>query len=272
MSDLKIIYDKNGVFSEYSKELNTFLRDSVQLPLETTDYIYIGLYKPFGNIYIESKIANEETATLTAEYNNGTTWTIIDDFEDNTNSFERSGFVTWKREQVSWSESTVNGETMFWIRLKPSVNLTNTLELQGINIVFADDFDLREGYYTIEDLKPSNANSFISFHQAARNEIVQDIRNSGKIKVNSGNLMDITKWDILRPEQLKEAGKWKALELVFDDMSNEVGDKYDSLSKKEMKKYKNAMNLYLLSLDADDNGIEDESEKQYLQFIKLKRY
>jgi hypothetical protein len=134
-------------------------------------------------------------------------------------------------------------------------------------MTFAEDADLIEGYRGITDLKHSLDTSFIIYHQGARNEILQMLRNSGKFT----SAFELTEWDLLRPEQLREAGKWKALELIFTELSNEVDDKYDSLAKKCKEKFDMAFNLYLLSIDKNNDGILSESEKYGIEYIAVER-
>lgn len=273
MKDLKVFLDDNSTFSDISEDMQTYLRDSVSMPLVAAeDTLYAGLYKNFGRIYVDLSVVNTNTATLTIQYYNGTTWAAATNVKDFTKGFTRSGFIEWDLALTDWAATEVNSESQYWIKIVPSVDFSATTAIQGLNIVFANDLDLQEGYYTINDLIPSGAESFISSHQAARNEIIQDIRNSGKAKVNNGSVLDITKWDVLRPDQLREAGKWKALQIIFFGMSNEVDDKYDQLSKDALEKYKIAINLYLLTLDGNDDGAETEDEKELVTYLTLKRY
>lgn len=270
MSDLKVFFDDNSVFSDYSLEMQTYMKDTATIEMVAAeDYLYLGLYKPFQQVYPELGTANTNAATFTAEYYNGTTWTALSNFVDDSKGFTRSGFLKWDLAQTDWTAIAVNSEEQYWIRLRPSVDLTSVV-LNGLNVVFADDYDMEEGYANLDDLKASASESLIKYHQSARNEIIQLIRNAGYTKTNV-NLMNITKWDILNPDEIREAAKWKALELFFFELSNEVGDKYDQLANKCATKFASAFNLYLFTLDSDDDGVADTGEVNSVNFIQVVR-
>lgn len=271
MNELKVFIDDNSSFSDISLGMENYIRDTSALPLVALeDYIYCGLYKKFQQLYAELSTANTNAATFTAEYYNGTTWVSLVNFIDESLGFTRSGFLKWDLDQTNWATVAVNSETLYWIRLKPSADFSAGTILGGLNIVFSNDVDMQEGYSTIDDLKASANESFIQYHQAARNEIIQLLRNAGHTKYNN-ELLNITKWDILKPHEIREASKWKALELFFFELSNEVGDKYDQLSQKCANKFSSAFNLYLLSIDKDDDGVLDSNESASVNFVKVIR-
>lgn len=258
MKDLKVFIDDDGSFTDISEDMKTYLRDSVVAPLVATeDYLYFGLYKPFQSVYVELSVVNTASTELTVEYWNGTAWTAVSNLEELTKGLTRSAFISWDLALTNWAESAVNSETQYWVRISPSVSLDLTTAIQGLNIVFANDLDLQEAYYSVPDLLPQDASSFISFHQAARNEIIQNLRNSGNYTTGG----DLSKWDLLQPYQIREAAKWKALEILFFECSNEVEDKYDMLAKSAARKYKAAINLYLKSIDKNDDGVLSDTEK-----------
>lgn len=258
MKDLKVLFDNNGSFVDFTDDMTTYLRDSQVIDLvNAEDYLYFGLYKPFSMVYAELSVINEIPADFTIEYYNGSSWVSAVNGVDYTKGFTRSGFISWDLDQTGWSEVTVDTETAYWIRVKTNTALSATTALQGLNLVYANDLDMQEGYYTVNDLLPEYALSFISFHQAARNEIIQQLRNNGDYTING----DLTKWDLLKPDQVREAAKWKALELLFFSCSNEVDDKYDILSKDARTKYTTAMNLYLKSIDKNDDGVLSPDEE-----------
>jgi hypothetical protein len=263
-NDLNVFHDDNGTFVDCSQELVDYGRDTKVIRLITAeDYLYIGLYKPFGEIYTELKVANTNINTFsTAQYYNGTTWASLENFYDKTKGFTRSGFISWTKSS-SWAAAAINSTTLFWIRLKPSADHSATTELQGLNIVFADDQDLINEFSTISVyLTNLSLISYITYHQGVRDDIIQALRNSGEWKSNtSGDFNDISKWDILDISQIKKAATYYCLSKIFFELSAGPEDKWYQRSKDYKDKGNKAVEVYYLSLDKNDDGIESISEK-----------
>ena len=95
---IRVVHSDNGVFNDFSLQgqdgTNTFT-----LPLVADeDYIYIGQYYPFNNLFLEIGTANTETSNLEIEvYNNG--WVDAVDILDGTTtsgkSMAKSGVIQW---------------------------------------------------------------------------------------------------------------------------------------------------------------------------------
>ncbi len=110
MSDLFIKHDDDSSFSDFSVEGRNYLRDTFDIVLTTADFLYVGLFKPFDRIFIEMNTANTNSATLTGEFYNGTSFTALSNYEDATNALTRSGFMRWDRSQTDWAETTIDGD------------------------------------------------------------------------------------------------------------------------------------------------------------------
>ena len=266
---LTVLHDDNNVFKDFSLDFSNFEIDEGLLELNSAeDYLYVGLYKPFSKFWVEIKTANALGGSFTAEYFNGTSWVSIGStFLDETRTFSRSGFISFSRDLSKWAATSVNGIEKYYIRLRPSVSFSG-VEVWGIGLVFSSDQDLRNVYRDINAYKNPNDNSFIIHHVEAKDRIIQLLRNQGKIKVketivnqsSTTTLLDIDEYDILRPEQLRNASKYYAISSIFANASNSI----DSQEWKESEKYQElankALDTFLLSIDSDDDGIEDEEE------------
>jgi len=288
MSKLQVLHDDNTVFIDQTLNSFDYGRDDYSLELiAAEDFLYIGLYKPFAQIYVELKTDNTNANVFDAEFFDGTNFVNIDDtFFDDTRGFTRSGFMTFDRNQEDWALTSVDGIEAFWIRLKPSVDHSVGTEIQGINIVFSDDQDLVEEYRNINQFRPSSDLSFILTHLAMRKKIIQMLRNSGKHKkifLNNNNpssipsqldlieLRDVTEWDLLDPSQLREASKLYVLASIFFNRSDNPTDKYYQLYKDFRDRAKESYELFFLSLDKDDDGLQDSDEDLILNAPRLFR-
>lgn len=333
--DLTVFHDDNSSFVDFSFDANKYGRDDFDLQfIHTEDALYLGLYKPFEGVYIEMKTTSSNDNTLTAEFFNGTSFTSVENFLDQTKGLTRSGFLKWKRNQDDWSKTTINGEELFWIKLtmsaspevtinvttktgnsttqleiqdadisqfsvndlliiKDTVNGThfatvtavdttsgsanvtfspaassavsdNTViakqpEIQGLNIVFSDDQDLKQEFIQIDNLL-NDRTSFILLHEAARDEIIQRLRNLGKVKFDNEKLVNIEKWDINKLDEIRQPSKFLVLSKIFFEVSDNVEDKWMQRHKDYKKKFQESFDLFWLSLDLDDDGIADEHE------------
>lgn len=266
---LTVLLDDNGTFTDYSIELKNYLSDSADVNLiDGEDSIYIGYYKPIRQIYIELDHSAQHEHTLNFEYYNGSSFTALT-IEDYTDKMRRSGFIKWSV-PTDIAKTTVNSIELYWYKLYITGHNDN-MEIKGISLVFADDTDLKEIEPLVNDFLPSGASSFIGFHQAARNEIIQTMRNAGNYKVGKDSLQreELNVFDLLDPEQLKEAGKYLCLAKIYESLSDRPDDNYQAKFIRYYQNYKDALNLYMKSIDLDDDGIEDAFEKNRLNHGRI---
>ena len=261
---LKIISEIGASFNDLTLDLENYDVDSASLTMaKDSDYLYVGLYKKFRNLFIELDILTSASG-ISFEYYNGATWELLT-VKDETRSLNRSGFLTWAP-QEDWAIADINGESLFYIRM----TLDCTLDLSGINMIFSNDNDLKEKYRQIEQYL-GNDDSFIAYHQSCRKDIIQDIRNSGETKVSSvdGYVEDLTVWDFLKPEQLRNASAYLCLSKIFAGVSDNFDGKFYQLSKDYKKNYDSALETFLTTIDLDDDG--EESDYEASESVKVSR-
>ena len=269
---LNVLIDDNTVFSDVSNDAADFLRDSFALEMVSAeDTLYVGFYKPINAVYIDLGTANINAATLSLEAFNGTSWVSIDS-KDETEGLTRSGFITWERDdmaQVNSSgipqgETDVNGITGYWVRATVSTDMSASV-VNGINLVFSDDAMLVTEFPSVLDPRIlGNDSSQIRQHVSARNFIVQQLRNDGYIKYNSTTGKEnFSQWDLLDVYEIREAATALALSNIFFILSDEVGDNWWTKHQTYNNRFKRSMQMANLSVDSDDDGIEDASEKLF---------
>lgn len=263
MKDLKIFTLFSSTFSDVSMELNNYAVDQVAYSMiEDADYIFIGLYKNFKNIFVET-VSQAIAGEISYEYYDGATWQelkVVDESKD----FSRPGFISWSQELFPTS---INGQELYYVRITGDI----TGVLAGINMVFANDNDLSERYRDIAQYM-GNDSSFIAYHQAAKKDMIQDIKNSGQTKVSSinGSLTDLTVWDFLRPEQVRVAAAYLCLSKIFAGVSDNSEGKFFTLSEGYEKDYSKALETFLLTIDRKDTGTEDlEDQNSSVKLCKV---
>ncbi len=272
MNDLYVFYDDNSSFLDFSFEAREFTKDTFSATvIAGEDAIYLGLYKPFNSAYIDMSTANANGGIFRVKYYNGSGFVDTENQFDDTTTLNRSGFVRWDKSD-DWEASTVNSQEAFWIQITISGD-TTALTFNGINIVYSDDTDLAKEMRSIDRFLSSGDSSFIAYHEAARDEIVQTTRNKGTAKKRDDEdfYRNFGKWDFLNIDEIRQASKYLALSKIMHDASDNPEDKYYQRYKDYLAAYGQAFNTWFISLDTDDDGEADKSEKLTANTIKLNR-
>jgi hypothetical protein len=278
MNDLKLLFEEEtGVFIDYSKESKDYLRDTFDIDYVQSDSpaIWIGLYKPFNAVYVELDTPSiiDQLFSFEIADDTGLKSLLVD---DDTLAFKRSGFIEWNRQdEDAWVETTINGQSAYWLKITGSQDFTATI--QGINLVFADDNDLTSEQPNVSRFTPVGKSSFINYHVAARNEIVQTIRNGGEVKEKTdsnktNDVSNITQWDILDFGEIRQAAKYLALAKINFDISENTDDKAYQRYKDYMGQYGSAFKLFWKSIDNDDDGVVDDGERLRARSAELVRW
>ncbi len=262
---LTVLDDANSVFTDFSNEALDYDRDTFTITLnQSTSYLYVGFTKPINIFYIEVGTVNTNAGTFSAEYFNGddVDFASLVGFHDDSSSLTRSGFFQWDRNQIKEEATTINGLERFWYRFRPTATHSATV-INGLNIVFADDTDLKREYFEIAELLPNGESSHILTHVAARDEIIQFLRNSGHFKesIATGTVNDITPFDILDVGQIKLAATYLVLAKIFLGVQDSNDDVHIEKSRHFKSLYKSAIKTFYLDIDFDDDGVRDESEQ-----------
>jgi hypothetical protein len=264
---LTLLEDNAGSFTDHSTNAADYLRDTITLNLAAgTDNLYVGFYKPINALYVELETVDALGSTLTLEAWDGASWSQID-VQDQTKGLSRSGFITWDRSDMS--KTTVNGKEQYWVRA--NFDNGNVAVVSGANLVFSDDqMLLREFQNVLDPRILGNGNSsHIIQHVAARNLIVQMLRNEGYIKKEQNyfanekqdTIENITQWDLLDIYEIREAATYLTLSKIFFLLSDEVDDNWWTKHREYYKMFQKTFNTAKLSVDTDNDGEADRDEK-----------
>lgn len=279
--DLTHFLETSLTFEDISMSANQYSRDYFQITLGADQQYYVGFYKPFKQIYVE---INEVVTSgdLSFEFYNGTTFTSLPNLIDRTKDFTRSEFVSWQFQDDSriddtWKKTTINGIEQYWIKVSSLVEIDITLS--GVNIIYSNDTDLKNEYPRIEDYLDPILPSFITFHVAARDEIVQRLRVGGSKTAQTGSnnflnylgndIRQFNKWDFLNIEEIRNAAKFLTLAKIFFYASENNQDKAFTRYESYMSMFSNAFKSFYLSLDHDDDGNTDSFENLSLNDIRI---
>lgn len=260
---LTVLHDDNSSFVDHSKNAIDYARDTFSVEMVAAeDFIYIGYYKPISAVYVSMNTASTTDTTLDGEYWNGSAWTELVGYGDDSRALQRSGFIQWDRNQTDEEATTVNGSELFWYRFTIGAD-SSVCVLNGINIVFSDDEDLKKELFEYQEFLPTNETSFLLNHVSARDEIIQHIRNSGRYKQNqnNGRNLDLNAFDVLNINQLNKASAYLVMANIMANVLTDPDGLFREKERYYRGKFNSAMDLFYLDLDTDDNGILNRDEE-----------
>lgn len=264
-SQLNILMDDNGTFTDYSLKSANYAKDSITISIaNATDYVYIGFEKPINAVYIDITTANGAEGSSAIEYYNGSSWVEVSGKNDDTLGLFRSGFIKWDRAQAGQVANSVDTTSKYWYRLKPSEDRTGIV-VSGISLVFSDDYELSLEQPYINDTEfLGDSASHIKTHAAVKREILQKFRNKDYVKANreTGVIEDITVWDLHDIEEVKLAASYLAISKIYFQLSDGPEDTWAVKSKTYNDKFIQYIQLARLSLDTNDDGVIDAAENK----------
>ena len=260
---LSVLFSDNSSFSDLSSNMAGFDRGTETITyVAAEDKLYIGFYKPISVFYTDLATTNTNDVSISLKYYDGSSYEAVSGLHDDTDGIQRSGFIRWDRNQTDEKAVTVNSLEKFWYELTLSGDTTEII-INGINIVFSDDQDLKREFFDVDKYKSSGELSFILSHAASRDEIIQELRADGRYKEDfaTGSLKDITAFDLLEISQVKLASTYLTMSKVMFQASDEIDDVYMQKSDRYRSLYNKAMKTFYLSVDVDDNGKKDQFEE-----------
>ena len=264
---LKVFFDTD----DYTSEAENYIQDTFDGTMQSGNYLWVGYFKPINAVYVgidTGHSAYVSSEVVTVEYYNGSTFTDVTNLTEGTRHFTRSGWLSWDRNQTDEAATTENSEELYWYRIEFTGAEYLPVTFSGVNLLLSDDIMLKEDepHLLNGDYYPAGETSFIGFHQSARNEIVQRLRNEGNgTYANNIYFDDLTVFDLLDYTQLSLASKYSTLSKIFFNLSDSVEDKYYAKYRDYQTMYNDAFNVFFLSIDKNDDGLQNEVEKSSFQ-------
>ena len=240
--------------------------------LLTTDYIYVGQYFPFNNIYLNMDTANTNTAKIKVEYYNREPATngwasTVDDLDATSTggaTLGKSGLLQYEpdRDEV-WldifdtSEEKVATEltaltiyNLYWMRISVDADMSVGTLLKEITYAFTKTQELIA-------LDVEIGNYFAAFG-AGKTSYEDEIITASKLVLNDMKLRNILgdRGRLLRMDDVWMLTNWKALELIYGNL----GTAYKDQAGMALKKYEELIISKRLTLDQNRNARVEKSE------------
>ena len=270
----KDFYTVNINGTDRSLQVKDFVTPAVPMSLTAGQKLYVGYYKQFRQFYMHFSTLNTEAVNVSFKYYNGSTWEVIPTVIDETENFIKSGFVYFDR-PTDWVVSDILNDELFYVEISADADLSLTTALKGLNVLLSNDLDLEAIRSNIVTTHNSG-NPWIEKHEAARKHIIQQLNNMGvrKVKINETSPIvsdgketifysNLTAFDLLEPFELREASKYFALSFIYlDELSDEEDDKWERAGLRHERRAEQALNVFMLQFDEDDDGEEDMHENE----------
>lgn len=266
---IRIFYSDNGVLTDYSIEAQS-TGDTVPAGLVAAqDYIYIGQYFPFNNVYFEMDTTNDAVAMMSVEYWDGRSWKtgvdILDGTKQGGKTLKRNGVIQFSPDrQYSWvdvKDTSENGSPtelqtleiydLYWVRLKANASLDAGSLARKIGYAFASNDTLLAIDPEINEyLVPWGGSSKVNWDeqiQLASQHLVADMRAKGLI-ISPGN--------ILRFDDVSLACAYRTLAVIY----SRLGEAFAARKADALDQYSKLLDVKRFTIDADKNGRVDRSE------------
>jgi len=271
-NSLTVLWDDNSSFIDMTNDMLDFGRDPVDFEfVSLEDKLYVGNEKPIDKFFAQMLTANTNANTLTLKYYNGTSFVSVSGFLDDSRGFTRSGFVSWTRpttdNETLEVQTTINGSEQYWYEITTSADHSAGSKIQALNLVFSDDQDIKREIpelITKTGNFPSGETSHILQHVSSRDEIIQEINRweVRKRKDNETFSNNITAWDLLDSAQVRLASTYLTISKIYFNLTDATDSTEKEKSQAYYLKYKQALDLFIVEIDINDNGQRDTSDVQ----------
>jgi len=190
-----------------SNNLCDFSLDTESIAFTDTEYLTIEHTTNMHNVFISLTGYNTISSTLICEAYINDSWEAIEILDD-TKCFKRDGFITFT-------------QPVLRVRFSVDISLVDdeqeNIEFRAINILFADDTDLKREYYPITEsaFLLGNSNHYL-VHESVRDLIIQKFRNKN---VNASESI-LTPFHLINIQEVRQAAIFYALSKIFNSVSD----------------------------------------------------
>ncbi len=271
----RILLSDNGTLDDFSRQVAKYKSGSKSFSyVAAEDAIYIGANVPFNHLYFKmGTTVNALASEIQIKYYNGTEFVsavnIIDETDVAGASLAQSGFVTWTTDkQEKWHREDTRDQSQqiidelgsvtiydkYWLEIKFSADLTASVELEWLGMLFSDDDDLGAEYpdltrsTVLQAFGGVSKTSWQEQHARAAELIVEDLI---KLRVIE------QKGQIIDRDTFRTASVSKVAEIIY----RARGDDYIDDRVEARNEYQARLNKVIYNVDKDKDGRLDIQEQ-----------
>lgn len=266
---IRVFFSDNGTLTDKSIEAQDG-SDMAFPAVAAEDYIYVGQYFPFNNLFIEMDTPNVTASLMSTEYWDGKQWRASVDILDGTKllgaTLGRSGVIQFApNRQYKWNIIQDTSETnhtpaqlqtltiydLYWMRMKVSANLDAGTIIKKISYAFTTN-QLMQGIdpEINEYLSAWGGVSKINWNEQiilASQHLVADFK-ARQLVVAPGN--------IVRFDDIALPVAYRTVALVYSQLGDAFKAKYDDA----MRLYTNLLAVKRFTIDRNDDGAVERGE------------
>lgn len=265
---IRVFYSDNGALTDYSIAAQN--QDNIPFGvIAAEDYLYVGQYYPFNNVYFEVKTVNALASVVSVQYWNGKEWVQAKDILDGTaiagKSLARSGVIQYSPDrQESWNmtgDTTDNGEPpelssleiydLYWMRFKWSADLTPSCELKNVSYSFCTNEMLSSIDPEVNNyLQAWGGISKVNWNEQillASQHVLYDLKSKGLV-VGVGN--------ILRFDDVSLATAYRTLGTIYGPLGEPFRTKFQDA----INAYTELLSIKRFTLDVNEDGRVERGE------------
>jgi hypothetical protein len=144
-----------------------------------------------------------------------------------------------------------------------------TVVTSATDALFSDDSDLLPLEPSLHELLPEGRSTYLNVHREAQTKIMDAIYRAGIRDEDDDRLTKAAVIDVL---EVQEWSKYLTLQLIFEGLSNAVGDVFQLKAEKYRQLVATAANAATIVLDLDGDGdAETPDERVSMTEIKVRR-
>jgi hypothetical protein len=260
--DIRLIYNS----TDLTTSLVDFRSGVSAFPYTSGQYLYVGSFMPFNNLWFEVGTANTNATTVSVSNWFGNSWVPAVDIRDESAGLTATGRLSWSTDRLKgWdreqTSEDVDGVTSFkiywkyWARISWSNAMSGSTSLRYVGQKFSTDTILATYYPDLgnADLKSGFAvgkTNWDDQHYMAAEAIIADLKR-GDIIVSGSQILD---WMMFQ-----EASCHKVAEIVY----KAFGQPYFEQLKQARADYLSAKKVNFNTVDLNQNGNIDPAERYF---------
>jgi hypothetical protein len=188
-------------------------------------------------------------------------------FIDVTGTSSDDWYLDW-----SYSGTSSRTETVSLRITTDGAPVTFTKDLQILTAIddnlFSGDAGILDHETELKSLLPEGKSSFLYVHRKAKQLILDWFNEMGYIDFSAEKLTDAA---FVEKEEVRKMSELWTLSLIYKDLSNSVGDKFDQKSIMYSSKLQDSRRRLKYRLDLNGDGNIDAGEFAYGQSFRLSR-
>lgn len=267
---IRVLYSDNGTLTDYSLASQT-KSETIALPMVAAeDYLYVGQYLPFNNLFFEIETANDQTASFEVEYfvSGKTEWRSAVDLLDATKTsgvmLAQDGVLQWSpdRDEQQWKlsfEPDQDGPlelasteiyNLYWARFKPSADLNTLTALKRLFYKFSTDEQLEAIEPEINNYLPAWETGKTNWTDQlilASQHVVMDLKSKGLIR---------DRGQVLRFDDVNLITAYRCLMHIY----SVLGVSFESKRQMAEMEYNKLFKNQSFTFDQDDDAFVDRRE------------